>query len=53
MAAVYPFRAVRPPQDKVKQVSSPPYDVMNSDEARAMAQGNDLSFLLVSRPEIT
>lgn len=53
MAAVYPFRAVRPPQAKVRQVSSPPYDVMNSEEAKQMAQGNDLSFLLVSRPEIT
>ncbi len=52
MASVHPFRAERPPQDKVKQVSSPPYDVMNTDEARQMAHGNDLSFLHVSRPEI-
>lgn len=52
MASVYPFRAERAPQDKVAQVSSPPYDVMNTSEARAMAQGNALSFLHVSRPEI-
>ncbi len=52
MASVHPFRAVRPPQDKVVQVSSPPYDVMNSQEARDMAKDNALSFLHVSRPEI-
>lgn len=52
MASVHPFRAVRPPQDKVAQVSSPPYDVMNSQEARDMAGDNPLSFLHVSRPEI-
>ncbi len=52
MASVHPFRAVRPPQAKVTQVSSPPYDVMNTQEARDMAKDNALSFLHVSRPEI-
>jgi uncharacterized protein (DUF1015 family) len=52
MARIYPFRAVRPPQERVAEVSSPPYDVMNTEEAREMARGNPLSFLHVSRPEI-
>ncbi len=52
MAAIYPFRALRPPVDKVKQVAAVPYDVVNTEEARALAEGNPLSFLHVSRPEI-
>ncbi len=52
MASIAPFRAVRPPQERAAEVSSPPYDVMNTQEARDMAQGNPLSFLHVSRPEI-
>lgn len=52
MAAIHPFSALRPPSDRAKQVSSVPYDVVNSEEARALATGNPLSFLHVSRPEI-
>ena len=52
MAAIYPFRALRPPRDKVSQVAAVPYDVVNTEEARALAEGNPLSFLHVSRPEI-
>lgn len=52
MARIHPFRAVRPPQERAAEVSSPPYDVMNTQEARGMAAGNPLSFLHVSRPEI-
>ena len=52
MANIRPFRALRPPQDKAKAVSSVPYDVVNTEEARALAEGNPLSFLHVSRPEI-
>lgn len=52
MAAIYPFRALRPPRDKVRQVAAVPYDVVNTEEARALAEGNPLSFLHVSRPEI-
>ncbi|HWS85698.1 MAG TPA: DUF1015 family protein [Pyrinomonadaceae bacterium] len=52
MAAIYPFRALRPPVDKVRQVAAVPYDVVNTEEARALAEGNPLSFLHVSRPEI-
>jgi uncharacterized protein (DUF1015 family) len=52
VAAIYPFRALRPPQEKVAQVAAVPYDVVNTEEARALAEGNPLSFLHVSRPEI-
>lgn len=52
MAAIHPFSALRPPPDQAKQVSSVPYDVVNSEEARKLAAGNPLSFLHVSRPEI-
>jgi uncharacterized protein (DUF1015 family) len=52
VAAIYPFRALRPPYNKVQQVAAVPYDVVNSEEARALAEGNPFSFLHVSRPEI-
>jgi uncharacterized protein (DUF1015 family) len=52
MATVRPFRALRPaPRDAVR-VASPPYDVVSTAEARALARGNADSFLRVSRPEI-
>ena len=52
MADIRPFRALRPRPDLVDRVASPPYDVISSDEARAMAAGNELSFLHVNKPEI-
>ena len=52
MAAIYPFRALRPPAEKVAEVAAVPYDVVNTEEARALASGNPSSFLHVSRPEI-
>ena len=52
MAVVHPFRALRPPAELVAQVASVPYDVVNTEEARALAAGNPWSFLHVSRPEI-
>ena len=52
MAVIHPFSALRPPPDKAKEVSSVPYDVVNTQEARQLAAGNPLSFLHVSRPEI-
>ncbi len=52
MAVIYPFRALRPPVDKVEQVASVPYDVVSTDEARALAADNPLNFLHVTRPEI-
>ena len=52
MAVIRPFRALRPPTDRAPEVASVPYDVVNTDEARAMAAQKPLSFLHVSRPEI-
>lgn len=52
MAVIRPFRALRPPTERAQAVASVPYDVVNTEEARALASGNDLSFLHVSRPEI-
>lgn len=52
MAVIRPFRALRPQPDRAQLVASVPYDVVNTDEARTLAEGNPLSFLHVSRPEI-
>ena len=52
MASIFPFRALRPTPDSAAQVAAVPYDVVNTDEARALAVDNPLSFLHVSRPEI-
>ena len=52
MAAIYPFRALRPPRERVGEVAAVPYDVVNTEEARALAADQPLSFLHVSRPEI-
>ena len=52
MAVIKPFRALRPSLESAAQVASVPYDVVNTEEARALAAENPLSFLHVSRPEI-
>ena len=52
MAVIRPFRAVRPARENAAAVSSVPYDVVSTDEARALANGNPLSFLHVTRSEI-
>ncbi len=52
MAVIRPFRALRPQPERAQLVASVPYDVVNTEEARALANGNPLSFLHVSRPEI-
>lgn len=52
MALVRPFNALRPPAARAAEVASVPYDVVNTEEARALASGNPFSFLHVSRPEI-
>jgi uncharacterized protein (DUF1015 family) len=52
VAVIRPFTALRPPADRASEVASVPYDVVNTDEARALAANNPLSFLHVSRPEI-
>jgi uncharacterized protein (DUF1015 family) len=52
MATIRPFRGFRPRPELAAQVAAKPYDVLSSDEARAEAAGNPLSFLHVGKPEI-
>jgi uncharacterized protein (DUF1015 family) len=52
MATLYPFRALRPDAAAAPRIAAVPYDVVSTDEARALADGNPLSFLRVSRAEI-
>lgn len=52
MAKVKPFRGVRPPRDLVTEVASRPYDVLNSEEARAEAGDNEKSLYHIIKPEI-
>jgi uncharacterized protein (DUF1015 family) len=52
MATLTPFRALRPKPAEAARIAAVPYDVVNTDEARVLADGNPLSFLRVSRAEI-
>ena len=52
MATLHPFRALRPKPDLAAGIAAVPYDVVSTDEARAMAEGNPRSFLRVSRAEL-
>ena len=52
MAVLKTFKGLRPPADLAKQVASRPYDVLNSDEAREEAKGNEHSLLHIIKPEI-
>ncbi|HZI79565.1 MAG TPA: DUF1015 family protein [Vicinamibacterales bacterium] len=52
MAALVPFRALRPVPAAAERVAAVPYDVVSTSEARELALGNALSFLHVSRAEI-
>ena len=52
MPKVKPFRGLRPPKDLVEQVESRPYDVLNSEEARAEAGNNEKSLYHIVKPEI-
>jgi len=52
MAKVKPFCGIRPPRELVTQVASRPYDVLNSEEARAEAEGNEKSLYHIIKPEI-
>ena len=52
MAVLKAFKGLRPPADLVEKVASRPYDVLNSDEARQEAAGNDYSLLHIIKPEI-
>jgi uncharacterized protein (DUF1015 family) len=52
VATIRPFNALRPEAERAPQVAAVPYDVVSTEEARALASGNPWSFLHVSRPEI-
>lgn len=52
MAIIKPFKGIRPPREIAKQVSSRPYDVLNSQEAREEAKGNPMSLYHIIKPEI-
>ncbi len=52
MAIIQPFRALRPQPELAQQLASPPYDVLNSSEAREEAKNNPNSFLHVTKSEI-
>lgn len=52
MARIKPFKGVRPPKALVEEVVSRPYDVLNSEEARAEAAGNEKSLYHIIKPEI-
>jgi len=49
---IRPFRGLRPRHGMAERIASPPYDVLDSDEARELAGGNPDSFLRVIKPEI-
>lgn len=52
MATIKPFRGLRPPRNLVERVESRPYDVLNSEEARAEAGDNEMSLYHIIKPEI-
>ncbi len=52
MAIVKPFRGIRPPKELVERVECRPYDVLDSDEARAEAGDNEMSLYRIIKPEI-
>ena len=52
MPDVRPFKGLRPARELAEKVAAPPYDVLNSEEARELAKDNPFSFLHVSKPEI-
>jgi uncharacterized protein (DUF1015 family) len=52
MANIKPFKAFRPKKELAAQIASFPYDVLNSEEARTLAEGNEFSFLRINKPEI-
>ncbi len=52
MSVVKPFKGLRPAKALAEKVASPPYDVLNSNEARQMAKDNPYTFLHINKPEI-
>ena len=52
MAKIKPFKGIRPPKELVEKIESRPYDVLDSEEARAEADGNEMSLYHIIKPEI-
>ena len=52
MATIKPFQGIRPPKELIEQIESRPYDVLNSEEAREEAKGNEKSLYHIIKPEI-
>ncbi len=52
MATIKPFKGIRPPKELVEKVESRPYDVLDSEEARAEAGDNEMSLYHIIKPEI-
>jgi uncharacterized protein (DUF1015 family) len=52
MATIKPFKGIRPPKELVEKVECRPYDVLDSDEARAEAGDNEMSLYRIIKPEI-
>lgn len=52
MVTIKAFKGWRPQPEQVQAVAAPPYDVLNSEEARELAKGNEQSFLKITKPEI-
>lgn len=52
MSLIRPFTGLRPAPGRAADVAAPPYDVLNTEEARARAAGKPWSFLHISKPEI-
>ena len=53
MAVIKPFKGIRPPKDLVESVASRPYDVLDSEEARAEAGDNEKSYIISSNQKST
>lgn len=52
MTTIKPFKGIRPPKELIEQIESRPYDVLNSEEAREEAKGNEKSLYHIIKPEI-
>lgn len=52
MARIEPFKGIRPPKELADKVASPPYDVLNSQEAKVITAENNYSFLRIIKPEV-
>lgn len=52
MARIEPFKGIRPPKNLAQKVASPPYDVLNSREAKALTVNNRYALLRISKPEV-